>query len=43
MQEAAAKHIFCGNLKEENGALSLTEKGIFISDAVIRDLIYINE
>lgn len=43
MQEAAAKHIFCGNLKEEDGALSLTEKGIFISDAVIRDLIYINE
>ena len=33
--------IYLGNLKEENGHLSLTEKGIFISDAVIRELIYI--
>lgn len=35
------KEIALGNLKEENGHLSLTEKGIFISDAVIRELIYI--
>ena len=41
MQRAAEKEIALGNLKEENGILSLTEKGIFISDAVIRDLIYI--
>ena len=41
MQRAAEKEIALGNLKEENGSLSLTEKGIFISDAVIRDLIYI--
>ena len=41
MQRAAEKEIVLGNLKEENGSLSLTEKGIFISDAVIRELIYI--
>ena len=41
MQRAAEKEIALGNLKEENGSLSLTEKGIFISDAVIRELIYI--
>ena len=40
---AAEKEIALGNLKEENGHLSLTEKGIFISDAVIRELIYIDE
>ncbi len=38
---AARKEIALGNLKEENGYLSLTEKGIFISDAVIRELIYV--
>ena len=38
---AAYKEIALGNLKEENGHLSLTGKGIFISDAVIRELIYI--
>ena len=41
MQRAAEKEITLGNLKEKNGSLSLTEKGIFISDAVIRELIYI--
>ena len=41
MLRAAEKEIALGNLKEENGHLSLTEKGIFISDAVIRELIYI--
>ena len=41
MQRAAEKEIALGNLKEENGCLSLTEKGIFISDAVIRELIFI--
>ena len=41
MQRAAEKEIALGNLKEKNGSLSLTEKGIFISDAVIRELIYI--
>lgn len=38
---AAEKEIALGNLKEENGHLSLTEKGVFISDAVIRELIYV--
>lgn len=38
---AAEKEIALGNLKEENGHLSLTEKGIFISDAVIRELIFV--
>ena len=37
----AEKEIALGNLKEENGHLSLTEKGIFISDSVIRELIYV--
>jgi oxygen-independent coproporphyrinogen-3 oxidase len=37
----AEKEIALGNLKEEDGHLSLTEKGIFISDAVIRELIFI--
>ena len=41
MLQAAEKEVALGNLKEENGHLSLTEKGIFISDAVIRELIYI--
>lgn len=41
MLHAAKKEIALGNLKEENGHLSLTEKGIFISDAVIRELIYV--
>lgn len=41
MQCAAGKEIALGNLKEENGHLSLTQKGIFISDAVIRELIYV--
>lgn len=41
MLRVAEKEIALGNLKEENGHLSLTEKGIFISDAVIRELIFI--
>ena len=41
MLRAAKKEIALGNLKDENCHLSLTEKGIFISDAVIRELIYI--
>ena len=41
MAENARKQIALGNLKEANGALSLTEKGIFISDAVIRELIFV--
>lgn len=38
---SAEKEIALGNMKKENGSLSLTEKGIFISDAVIRELIFI--
>lgn len=41
MLRAAEKEVALGNLKEKEGYLSLTEKGIFISDAVIRELIYI--
>ena len=37
----AEKEISLGNLELQNNRLSLTEKGIFISDAVIRELIYI--
>ena len=40
MRTAAQKHIECGNLKKTDKTLSLTEKGIFISDSVIRDLIF---
>ena len=41
MLRCTGKEIALGYLKEENGHLSLTEKGIFISDAVIRELIYV--
>lgn len=41
MLASARKHIECGNLKKNDVTLSLTEKGIFISDAVIRDLIFV--
>ena len=41
MRHIADKEIALGNLKEEDGHLSLTEKGIFISDAVIREFIFI--
>ena len=41
MRHVADKEIALGNIKEEDGHLSLTEKGIFISDAVIREFIYI--
>ena len=34
----AAPHIAAGRLKEDNGILSLTREGLFISDAIIRDL-----
>lgn len=40
MLNAAKKHIEYGNIKKTDETLSLTEKGIFISDAVIRDLIF---
>ena len=41
MRHIADKEIALGNLKEEDGHLSLTEKGIFISDAIIREFIFI--
>ena len=40
MRTVAQRHIECGNLKITDETLSLTEKGIFISDSVIRDLIF---
>lgn len=42
MMQNAEKQIKNGLLKENNKNLSLTEKGIFVSDAVIRELIYID-
>ena len=40
--KCAAKHIACGTLIHCNdNCIRLTKKGIFISDAIIRDLIYI--
>ena len=41
MLRIAEKEIALGNLKEVDGTLSLTEKGIFISDAVIREFIFV--
>ena len=41
MLRNAAPHIAAGRLKEDNGILSLTREGLFISDAIIRDLIYV--
>ncbi len=42
MMRAARKEIAAGNLQETpGGSLVLTEKGIFVSDAVIRELIYV--
>ena len=41
MLKNAAPHIAAGRLKEDNGILSLTREGLFISDAIIRDLIYV--
>lgn len=41
MMEAARKEIAAGNLQETpDGSLTLTKKGIFISDAVMRNLIF---
>lgn len=36
-----APHIADGTLQESNGCVSLTREGIFISDSIMRDLIYI--
>ena len=42
MMRAARKEIAAGNLQSTaDGQLTLTEKGIFVSDAVMRELIYI--
>ena len=41
MLRNAAPHIAAGRLKEDNGILSLTREGLFVSDAIIRDLIYV--
>ncbi len=41
MLRNAAPHIVAGRLKEQQGHLILTRKGLFVSDAIIRDLIYV--
>ena len=41
MLRNAAPHIAASRLKEDNGILSLTREGLFVSDAIIRDLIYV--
>ena len=41
MLASAQKHIESGNIKKTDETLSLTEKGIFISDAIMRDLIFV--
>ena len=40
LMRMASPHIARGTLKEREGHISLTHKGIFISDAIMRDLIY---
>ncbi len=43
MLNSADKHIACGTLTHDSDdCIRLTKKGIFISDAIIRDLIYID-
>ena len=43
MLDAAAAHIERGTLTHtSNDSIRLTKKGIFISDAIMRDLIYID-
>lgn len=42
MAKAAAPHIASGCLEQSQGCISLTRKGIFISDYIIRDLIMVN-
>ena len=41
MLKNAAPHIVAGRLKEQQGHLILTRTGLFVSDAIIRDLIYV--
>ncbi len=41
LNSTADKYIKNGTLQKQDGRISLTRKGIFISDAIIRDLIYI--
>ncbi len=41
MHRNAMPHIAAGRLKEKSGSLVLTRDGLFISDAIIRDLIYV--
>ena len=41
MLKNAAPHIVAGRLKEQQGHLILTREGLFVSDAIIRDLIYV--
>lgn len=40
-QNMAKKHITVGNLVENNNRLKLTQKGVFISDGIMSDLLYI--
>ena len=41
MLKNAAPHITAGRLKEQDRSLVLTREGLFVSDAIMRDLIYI--
>ncbi len=41
MLKNAAPHLSAGRLREQSGALVLTRDGLFVSDAIMRDLIYI--
>lgn len=41
MLKNAAPHIAAGRVKEQQGYLILTREGLFVSDAIIRDLIYV--
>lgn len=41
MLKNAAAHLSAGRLREHSGSLVLTRDGLFVSDAIMRDLIYI--
>lgn len=41
LQQNATPHLQAGRLQEENGYLRLTRQGIFVSDDIISDLMYV--
>ncbi|MFV0586670.1 radical SAM family heme chaperone HemW [Bacteroides reticulotermitis] len=42
-REMATPYIISGKLEERDGALRLTREGVFISDSIMRDLLFVEE